>query len=107
MESGDHLAVAQSERGGEGTVDAGESRDRRAIASGGGGKVGNDVNSFISIDMVGGVLVNMIGGLVAGNRGGGLRLAQFLMEGGKKGFKLGPVLFGWVPSFPQLATVIE
>ena len=57
--------------------------------------------------MVGGVLVNMIGNILAGTSGGGLRFAQFLMGGGKKGFELGPDIFGWVPLFTKLAIVIE
>ena len=65
--------------------------------------------------MVGSVLVDMVGGVVAGARGGGLRLAQFLMGGGKNVFELGPGLVfelgpglvSWVPSFTQLAIVIE
>ena len=86
MEGGDQLAVAQRERGGKGTVGGGESRDRRAITSGGGGQVGNVVNSFLSIYIVGGVLDDMFGGVVAGTCGGSLRLAQFLMGDGKKMF---------------------
>ena len=77
------------------------------IASGGGGQVGNGVKIFLSIDMVGGLVVDVIGGVVAGTRGGGLQLAQFLMGGGKKGIELGPGLVGWIPSFPQLAISIE
>ena len=42
------------------------------IASGGGGQVGNGVDIFLSIDIVGGVLADMIGGMVAGTRGVGL-----------------------------------
>ena len=57
--------------------------------------------------MVGSLLVDMIGGVVAGTRGGGLLLAQFLMGDGKKGLELGPGLVGWVPSFPLLAIVIK
>ena len=44
--------------------------------------------------MVGSVLVGMIGGMVARKRSGGLRLAQFLMGGDKKGLELGPGLVG-------------
>ena len=29
------------------------------------------------------------------------------MGGGKKGLELGPGFVGWIPSFPQLAIVIE
>ena len=75
MEVGDQLAVAQHESSGKGTVGGGESRDQHAIASGGGGQVDNGVDSFLSIDMVGGVLVDMIGSVVAGTCGSGLRLA--------------------------------
>ena len=57
--------------------------------------------------MVGSLLVDMIGGVVVGTRGGGLPLAQLLMGGGKKGLELGPGLVGWVPSFPLLAIVIK
>ena len=77
------------------------------IASGGGGQVGNGFNIFLSIYMVGGLVVDVIGGVVAGTHGGGLRLAQFLMGGGKKGIEIGPGLVGWIPSFPQLAISIE
>ena len=77
------------------------------IARGGGFQVGNGVNSFPYIHMVGGLVVDMIGNVVAGNHGGGLQLAQFLMGGGNKGLELGPGLVGWIPSFPQLAIVIE
>ena len=107
MEVGDQLAIAQREHGGKGTVGGGESRNRRAIASGGGGQVGNGVDSFLSICMVGGVLADMIGGVVSSTRGGGLQLVQFLMGGGKKVFEMGPGIVGWVPLFPQLAIVIE
>ena len=86
MKGGDNLAVAQRESGSKGTVGGGESRDRRAIASGGSGQVGNDVNSLLSIDMVGGKLANMIGGVVASTSGGGLQFSQSLMGGGKEGF---------------------
>ena len=41
--------------------------------------------NVLSIGMVGGVLADMIGGVVAGTHGGGLRLAQFLI-GGEKSF---------------------
>ena len=94
------------ERGGKGTVGGSERCNQHAIASGGCGQVGNGVKIFLSIDIVGGVLVDMIGGVVAGNRSGGLRLAQLLMGGGKKGLELGPGLVGWVPSFPHLTIVI-
>ena len=107
MEGGDQLADAQRERGGEGTVGGSESRDRCVIASDGVGQVGNGVDSSLSIDMVGSMLVDMIGGMVAGTRSGGLQLTQILMGGGKKGFELGPGIVNWVPSFPQLAIVIE
>ena len=70
-------------------------------------EVGNGVDSFISIDMVGGVLTDMIGGVVASTRGGGLRFAKFLMSSGKEGFELGPDLVGWIPLLPKLAIVIE
>ena len=100
MEGSDKLAVAQRERGGKGNVGDGECCDQRAIASGGGGQVGNGIDSFLSIYMVGGVLVDMIGGVVSGTRGGGLRLAQFLMGSGKNVFELVPGLVGWVPLFP-------
>ena len=62
------------------------------IASSDSGQIGNGVNSFLSIDMVGGVLADMIGGVVASTRGGGLRFAKFLMSSGKEGFELGPIL---------------
>ena len=52
-------------------------------------------------------MVNKICGVVAGTRGGGLRLAQFLMGSGKNVFELVPGLVGWVPSIPQLAIFIE
>ena len=57
--------------------------------------------------MVGGMLADMIGGVVAGTSGGGLRFAQFLMGGGKEGFEMGPGLFGWILLLPNLAIVIE
>ena len=80
MEGGDQLAIAQRERGGEGTIGGDEIRDQRAIASGGGGggggsgggQVGNGVDTFLLIDMVGSVLADMIGGMVDGTRGDGL-----------------------------------
>ena len=100
MEGGDHFSVARLECGGKGTVGGGESCDRHAITGGGSGQVGNGVDSFLSIDMVGGVLADMIGGVVSGTRGGGLRLAQFLMGSGKNVFELVPGLVGWVPLFP-------
>ena len=84
MEGGDNLAVAQCESGCEGNVGGGERQDQHAIAIGGSGQIGNGVGSFLSIDMVGGVLVAMIGGAVSGTCSGGLRLAQFLMGIGKK-----------------------
>ena len=56
------------------------------IVSGDGGQFGNGVDSFLSIDMVGSMLADMIGGVVAGTRGGGLQPVQFLMGGGKKVF---------------------
>ena len=49
----------------------------------------------------------MIGGVVAGTSGGGLRFAQFLMGGGKEGFEMGPGLVGWILLLPKLAIVIE
>ena len=57
--------------------------------------------------MVGGLLVDMIGGPVSGTRVSGFRRAQFLMGGGKKGLELVPGLVGWVLSFPLLTIVIE
>ena len=57
--------------------------------------------------MVGSLVVDVIGSVIAGTRGGGLLLAQFLMGGGKKVLELGPDLVGWIPSFPQLAIVVE
>ena len=107
MEGGDKLSVTQRERGGKGTVGGGESFDQRAIASCGGVQVGNGVDSILLIDMVGGVLADMIDGVVAGTNGGGLQFVQFLMGGGKEGFELGPGLVGWILSLPKLAIVIE
>ena len=107
MEGGDRLAVAQRERGGAGTVGGGESRDGRAIASSDGVQVGNGVDSLLSIDMVGGMLAEMIGGVVAGTRGGSLQFAQSLMGGSKEGFELGPGLVSWISSLPKLAIDIE
>ena len=54
------------------------------LLDGGGGQIGNDVDSLLLIDIVGGVLVDMIGGVVSGTRSGGLQLAQFLMGCEKK-----------------------
>ena len=64
------LSVSAAVRG---TVCGGERRNRHEIASGGSGQVGNGVNSFLPIDMVGSLLVDMIGGVVSGTRGGGLQ----------------------------------
>ena len=72
MEGSDQLAVAQREHIGKGTVGVGDSRNQCAIASSGGGQVGNGVDSFLSIDMVGGLLAYMIDDVVAGTSGGGL-----------------------------------
>ena len=107
MEGGEQLSIAHRERGGEGTVGGGESCDQRTIASGGGGQVGNGVDSILLVDMVGGVLANMIGGVVAGTSGGGLQFMQFLMGGDKEGFELGPGLVGWIMLLPRLTIVIE
>ena len=107
LEGGDQLSVAQRERGGEGTVCGGERCHQRAIARGGGDQVCNGVDNFLLIYMVGGVVVNNICGVVAGTRSGGLRLAQFLVGGGKKYLELGPGLVVWIPSFPLLAVVVE
>ena len=107
MDCGDQLVFAQREYSSEGTVGGGESRYQRVIASSDSGQIGNSVNSFLSIDMVGGVLADMIGGVVAGTRGGGLQLAQFLIGRDKKGLELGPGLVGLIPSLPKLAIVIE
>ena len=57
--------------------------------------------------MVGGVLVDIIGGVVSGTRGGGLQLVQSLMDGGKKSLEMGPGIIGWLLLFLQLAIVIE
>ena len=57
--------------------------------------------------MVGGLVVNMIGGVVAGTRGGGLQLAQFLVGGGKKSIELGTGIVGWILSFPLIAIIVE
>ena len=57
--------------------------------------------------MVGDLVVDMIGGVVYGTRGCSLQLAHCLVSGGKKSFELGPGLVRWIPSFPQLAIVIE
>ena len=84
LEGGDQLVVAERERGGEGVVRGGECCHQRAIARGGGGQVCNVVDSFLSIYLVGGLVVNKICGVVAGTRGGGLRLSQFLVGGCKK-----------------------
>ena len=107
LEGGEQLSVDQRECGGEGSFGYGESRNQHAIASSGGGQVGNGVDSFLLIDKVGGVLVDMIGSVVASTRSGGLQLTQFLMGGGKNVFELGPGLVRWVPSLPKLAIVIE
>ena len=42
--------------------------------------------------MVGGLVFDVIGGVIAGTRGGGLRLAQFLMDSGKNILEIGPGL---------------
>ena len=91
MEGGDNLAVAQCESGCEGNVGGGERQDRHAIAIGGSGQIGNGVGSFLSIDMVGGILFGMIGGVVDSAHVGGLQLAQFLM-GSFRSYQLGPVV---------------
>ena len=52
-------------------------------------------------------MVNKIYGMVAGTRGGGLQLAQFLVGSCKKHLEFGPDLVGWIPSFPLLAVVGE
>ena len=57
--------------------------------------------------MVCGLVVAVIGGVIANTHGGELRLKQFLVGGGKKSLELGPGLVGWIPSFPQLETVVE
>ena len=57
--------------------------------------------------MVGGLVVDMIDGVVYGTRGCDLQLAQCLVGGGKQSLGLGPGLVRWIPSFPQLAIVIE
>ena len=107
MECGDQLAVDEHERGGEGTVSGSEPCHRRAIDRSGGGQFCNGVDSFLSIYLVGGLVVNKICGVVAGTCGVGLRLAQFLVGGGKKYLELGPVLVGWIPFFSLLAVVGE
>ena len=72
MEGGDKVTVAQREIRGEDTVGGSDSCEQRAIASGGGIQVGNGVDSILLIDMVGGVLADIIGGMVSGTSGGGL-----------------------------------
>ena len=57
--------------------------------------------------MVGSVLANMIGGVVADTFGGGLQFAQFLMGGGKEGLELGPGLVVWITLLPKLTIIIE
>ena len=57
--------------------------------------------------MVSGLVVNKICGVLAGTRGVGLKLAQFLVGNGKKYIELGPGLVGWIPSFPLLAVLGE
>ena len=107
MESGDQLVVAERERGGEGAVRDSERCHRRTIARGGGDQVCNGVDSFLPIYVVGGLVADNICGVVAGTRGGGLRLAHLLVGGGKKYLELGVGLLGWIPSFPLLAVVGE
>ena len=106
MEGGDQLVVSECERGGEVAVCDGEHFHQHAIARGGVGQVCNGVNSFLSIYMVGGLVVNMIDGVVAGTCGDSLRLVQFLVGGGKK-IELGPGLICWILLFPLLAIVVE
>ena len=107
LDSGDQIVVAERERGGEVAVRGGERCHRRAIASGGSVQVCNRVDSFLSIHLVGSLVVNKLCGMVAGTRGGGLQLAQFLVGGCKKDFEFGPGLVGWIPSFLLLAVVGE
>ena len=49
----------------------------------------------------------MVGGVIAGTRGGGFQLTQLLMSGGIKCIELDPGLFGLVPSFSQFSIFIE
>ena len=88
----DQLAVAEHERGGEGTVCGSECCHQCAIARGGGVQVFNGSKSFLPICMVGGLVVNMISCVVACTCGGGLRLAQFLVGGDEKTLKSFQVL---------------
>ena len=72
LEGGDQLVVSECERGGEVAVCDGEHFHQHAIARGGVGQVCNGVNSFLSIYLVGGLVVNKICGVVSGTRSGGL-----------------------------------
>ena len=72
------------------------------IVSGDGGQFGNGVDSFLSIDMVGSMLADMIGGVVFGTCGGGWQLAQFMMGGGKKVLNWVQVLLAWYRFFHSL-----
>ena len=103
----DQLAVAEHDRGGEGTVCGSECCHHCVIARGGGVQVCNGAKSFLPIYMVGDLVVNMIGGVLACTCGGGLRLAQFLVGGDEKYLEVVPGLVGWIPSFPLLAVVAE
>ena len=103
LEGGDQLVVAERERGVEGVVRGGECCHRRAIARGGCGQVRNGIKSFLSMYLLGGLVVNKICDVVAGNRGGGLRLAQLLVGGCKKDLEFVAGLVSWILSFPLLA----
>ena len=107
LEGVDQIAVAENERGGEGTVCGGDCCHRHVIARSGGGQVCNDVDSFLLIYMVGGLVVNKSCGMVAGTCDGGLRFAELLVGGEKKYLELNPGLVGWILSFPLLAVVGE
>ena len=107
MESGKQLVVDERERNSKVDVCGGECCHRRAIARGGCGQVRNGIKSFLSIYLVGGLVVNKICDVVAGNRGGGLRLAQLLVGGCKKDLEFGPGIVSWIPSFSLLAVVGE
>ena len=51
------------------------------------------------------MVVNKICGVVAGTRGGGLRLTQFLVVSCKKYLEFSPGLVIWIPYFTLLAAV--
>ena len=104
LEGHNNFCMGRNNFGGEGAVCCGEIRDRSAITSCSGGKVGYGVHRFLLVKFL---LVKVIGRLEPGSGVSDLRFSPFLVGGCDEGFKVRPCFSrGW-QALPGFAVVEE